>query len=205
MADISRTFLMIPFQRTESQRFANLLQLFKILTKTDGPAGWRTVLTTWARRPVKCYIPSHVHSDSVDYRAEGLRAAQRWMEKTGFELLTLVASPPDTGITFHFKSRSEMGIHIGITRHTNGSDGLPLRDDIDLVDDMPNSHSLYLICMHELGHTLRLGHLPFPEFIMYEGQPLPPDISADEAEVVRLLVKMPARIDMSAYDETNPE
>ncbi|NIT02766.1 MAG: hypothetical protein GTO09_11620 [Candidatus Latescibacteria bacterium] len=203
--DLEQKYLMIPFQEMQlhEELYRNILTLFKALTRTSS-VDMSTVLATWTHRPVKCYIPSYVNVNGIDYEAEGRAAAQRWMDVAGFELFTFVDSPPDTGVTVHYKSRSQMGIQIGITRHTDGADGHPIRDDIDLVNDMPSATKLYKIFMHELGHTIRLGHLDFSDFIMYRGTPLPDDITEDETKVVKLLVALPSRIDMAIYDESNP-
>jgi hypothetical protein len=137
----------------------------------------------------------------VDYKFESERAAQRWLDKSDCALFQFVDQPPDTGIIFRYKSRASMGIQIAICRHTLGDDGHPLIDHIDIVNDMQNSDDLYRIAMHELGHTIHFGHLPYPEFIMYHIGHVPPDISNDEAKAAKLQASLPPMIDMGMYDE----
>jgi len=60
---------------------------------------------------------------------------------------------------------------------------------------------IYKVFLHELGHTISLGHTDDRSFIMFAGQPLPGDVSDDEARVVRLHASLPVRIDMAIYDE----
>jgi hypothetical protein len=126
------------------------------------------------------------------------------MERTGEPLFEFVDSPPDTGIILAYKTRAEMGGGIGVTMLTRGDDGHPLRSDMWVVDDALEVFSTYMIFLHEFGHTICLGHVEDPAFVMFVGQPLPGDISDDEVRVVQLLESLPARIDMSIYDENSP-
>ena len=93
---------------------------------------------------------------------------------------------------------------IGVTRHTDGSDDLPLKDIIEVVNDVPIESTLYMIFLHEIGHTIRFRHLPSVGFLMYGGQPLPDDISDDEVQLVKLLEALPNRIDLRIYRESEP-
>jgi len=201
--NIQKIEYMIPFFEHEFDHFENFLMFFKAITGAL-QSGTLQVIKSWKHRPVKCYIPDYVNANGVDYGFELRRAAQRWMDKSGFELFAFVDEPPDTGIAFHYKSRSSMGIQIAITRHTLGSDGHPMIDDIDVVTDFISSDRLYIVGMHELGHTIHLAHLPYQDYIMYHGAALPSDITDDEAKAAKLLASLPPLIDFSAYDESNP-
>ncbi|MFH1754536.1 MAG: hypothetical protein ABIA59_02425 [Candidatus Latescibacterota bacterium] len=202
--DQDRTHHMIPVSAVESPRFLNLLTFLKLLTLPNNPPELGSVIATWKHRPVQCYIPPYVNTFGVDYAYESRRAAERWMDRSGVELFTFVDEPPDTGVIVHFKSPAEMGILIGITRHTQDTDSHPLRDDIEIVNNSPSSGAIYQVLLHELGHTIRFGHLAFSEFIMYQAGNLPSDIHQDEADAVKLLTSLPHRINMAIYDELNP-
>jgi hypothetical protein len=198
--DVQRTEAIIPIRNTESPRFDNFLIFFKALTEASiSPES--EVIKSWKYRPVKCYIPPYVSQYGVDYEIGARRAAQRWMDKSDRELFQFVDEEPDTGIVFRYKSPATMGIQIAICRYTNGDDGHPLINHIDIVNNFSSEEKLYRVVMHELGHTLHFGHLPYPEFIMYIKAALPPDISNDEADAARLLASLPPRIDMAIYDE----
>ncbi len=201
--DIHYTYYCIPVRQTESPHFCNLLELFKVLTRTSD-AHTSTILATWRKRPVKCYVPEYVNTNGVDYTAETRAALQRWTEKAGTELFTFVDAPPDTGIIFRFKTRAEMGIHLGLTSHTYDSERHPLIDEVSVVNNYTLSSALYLVLLHEIGHTIQFGHVPFGSFIMYERQPLPADISQDETDVLKLLLALPTRLNMANYDVTCP-
>jgi hypothetical protein len=209
--DSVHTFSMIPVEPVNASWAPNLLRLFKHLVNTfpsggqpsGGAATGSTVLTKWHERPVPCYIPAFVNDTGVDYGAQARSAAERWMERTGEPLFVFVDSAPDTGIVFTYKSRGEMS-GIGVTKHTRGEDGHPIKDDVWVVDYVEDPFLLFKIFLHELGHTISLGHVNDPSFIMYVGQPLPDDVSDDEARVVQLHEALPARIDMSIYDEDSP-
>lgn len=201
--DVQRTDYIIPVLPTESTLFDNFLTFFKLLTKSNEASG-STVIKSWKYRPVKCYIPVFVNSKGVDYGHETLKAAQRWMDKSETSLFLFVDQPPDTGIVIRYKSRSQMGIQIAVTHHIRSTDGHPLLDYIDVVNDFSNPDDLYRVMMHELGHTIHFGHLPFQEFIMFMGGNLTADISTDEADAVKLLVSLPSRINMAIYDESYP-
>jgi hypothetical protein len=60
--DISHTFLLIPYQRSEVLPSMSLLQLFKTATNI----AHNPTLLKWARRPVRTYIPSFVNSYGLD-------------------------------------------------------------------------------------------------------------------------------------------
>ncbi len=210
-SDSAHTFSMIPVETVEAAWAPNLLQLFKQIVNifpsgsqsSDASRSGPIVVTKWHERPVPCYIPAFVNDDGVDYGMQARSAAERWMDRTGEPLFTFVDSAPDTGITLVYKSRGEMS-GIGVTKHTRGEDGHPIRDEVWLVDYVEDPFLLYKIFLHEFGHTISLGHVSDPNFIMYVGQPLPDDISDDEVRVVQLHEALPVRIDMSIYDENSP-
>jgi len=96
-----------------------------------------------------------------------------------------------------------MGTTVGVTEYANDANGYPHHDRIRIVDDITDESRLYPIMMHELGHTIPLGHLP-AGFIMYSGQPLPLDITDDEIAVVKLLLAVPNGILLDKYDGSPP-
>jgi hypothetical protein len=153
---------------------------------------------------VAVYAPPFTNSRGVDYEEQVKAAAARWMERTGEPLFEFVESPPDTGIIVTYKTRAEMGVGLGLAMLTRGDDGHPLRSDVWIVDDAWDVFSVYLILLHEFGHTICLGHVEDPTFLMFVGQPLPGDICDDEVRVVQLLESLPTRIDLSLYDESSP-
>lgn len=205
--DSTHRFLTIPVESVEAEWAPNLLGLFKRIVNTfpsgDQSAGPSFVLTKWHERPVPCYIPPYVNDDGVDYRMQATGAALRWMERTGEPLFTFVDSAPDTGIVVVYKSQGEIS-GIASTKHTRGDDGHPIRDEIRIRDNLNDAHLTYKILLHEFGHTISLGHVNDPSFIMYVIHPLPDDISDDEARVVQLHEALPVRIDLSVYDENSP-
>jgi hypothetical protein len=217
--DSVHTFFMIPVEPVEAAWAPNLLGLFNRLANTLPPGAaigpreaqppWSPqtpqprILAKWRRRPVACYIPPFVNSNGVDYELQAKLAAARWMEKTGEELFEFVDAPPDTGIVLVYKPQSEIG-GIAYTQHTFDAEGHPLQDVIRIVNEASNSLVIYKVFLHEFGHTIPLGHTDDMSFIMFVGQPLPGDISDDEARVVQLHSSLPVRIDMAIYDENAP-
>ena len=209
-SDSVHTFRMIPVETVGAVWAPNLLGLFNRLANTLPPgaafapqapqAPQPRILAKWRRRPVACYIPPFVNPSGVDYELQAKFAALRWMEKTGEPLFEFVDAPPDTGIVMVYKPQSEMG-GIAFTSHTPDAEGHPLRDEIRIVSEATNSLVIYKVFLHELGHTISLGHTDDRSFIMFAGQPLPGDVSDDEARVVRLHASLPVRIDMAIYDE----
>ncbi len=200
--NVRETIALIPFRMSDVLPATSMLTLFKTAVSYAGPVG--TTLMKWARRPVRIYIPSFMNGAGVDYTATAHLAVERWMERTGCELYRFVDAPPDTGVVFRFRTRAEMGSMIGVTRHTFGTDGLPLKDTVDIVDDLSDSAFAYRVMLHETGHTIQLKHLANNGFIMYGGQPLPLDISDDEVWIVRLLEALPNRTELSIYQEVGP-
>ena len=198
-----KPFPMIPVRFTIRNSQVSYLALFR--AATEPCKGGSTELMKWQQRPVAVYIPHWVNENGIDYRVHAADALTLWMVRTRLDLFTIVDEPPDRGVIMHFKTREEMGSQIGITRHTLDPQGYPLRDDIDIVDDFAYAVTLYRIFLHEIGHTIRLCHLNFRDYIMYPGQPLPSDISDDEVEVVRMYEALPNGIDMSIYVDAQPE
>jgi hypothetical protein len=217
--DSVHTFHMIPVEPVGAAWAPNLLGLFNRLASILPPgaalAGGAErppfspqvpqprILAKWRRRPVACYIPPFVNEKGVDYALQARLAALRWMEKTGEPLYEFVDAPPDTGIVVLYKSSSEMG-GIAFTRHNPDAEGHPVRDEIRIVSEAASSLVVYKVFLHEFGHTIPLGHTDDKSFIMFVGQPLPGDITDDEARVVRLHASLPVRIDMAIYDEGSP-
>lgn len=220
--DSVHTFYMIPVEPVEAAWAPNLLGLFNRLANTLPPgaalepqappepqprrspqAPQPRILAKWRRRPVACYIPPFVNASGVDYELQAKLAASRWMERTGETLFEFVDAPPDTGIVLVYKPQSEMS-GIAFTQHHPDAQGHPVRDEIWIVSEGTNSLVIYKVFLHEIGHTISLGHTDDRSFIMFVAQPLPGDISDDEARVVQLHASLPVRIDMAIYDESAP-
>ena len=199
-ADVAMVYAMIPYQAPDSPLYDSIISLLDDALVTPGTG---KVVKNWKQLPIEWYAPDFVNSNGLDYRALAVQAAARWNERAGVTIFTPVPSPPATGVTIAFLPRSVMGVQNGITQHTNDADGYPLLDSVRIVDDFGDAARLYSILMHELGHAVRLGHLP-AGFLMYGGQPLPADITADEAAVARLLVSLPGGVDLAKYDPTPP-
>ena len=149
------------------------------------------------------HVPVFTNSNGVDYEALVLVAIARWETRTGCDLFRVVGSVPATGIEFRYLPREVMGIQNAITEHINDTEQFPLRDIVRVLDEFADVEKLTLILLHELGHTIRLNHLP-SGFIMFGGQPLPADITDDEVLAVQLHTALPNGIDMSIYDFTEP-
>ena len=96
-----------------------------------------------------------------------------------------------------------MGIQNGITVHYDDDDGFPERDVVQILDAFIDETKLHQVLLHELGHTIRLNHLP-AGFIMYAGQPLPNDITNDEVLCVQLHTALPNGINLGIYEVASP-
>ncbi len=199
-ADSAIQVPMIPFVATDSPLFDSTLDL---LLAAMIKAGSTPILKKWASYPIPYYPPNFANTLGVDYGALARQAAAQWNARTGLSVFTEVASPPATGVVMNFLPRAQMGGQNGITIYSNDANGYPAQDNIRIVDDFSDSAKLYTIMMHELGHTIRLGHLP-AGFIMYAGQPLPNDITDDEVRLVQLMLALPNGIDLTPYDPTAP-
>lgn len=198
--DLARAYTMIPWQATQSALFPGVLALMREAMVAPGSS---EVVRNWKQLPIPWYAPAFVNTAGLDYRAMMQEAADRWNERTGLDLFVAVDAPPQSGVVIQFPPRSVMGIQNGITEYSNDAEGFPLLDRIRIVDDFSDGEKLHTIMLHELGHTVRLGHLP-AGFIMFGGQPLPPDITDDEVAVVRLLTALPGGTDLALYDNAPP-
>lgn len=198
--DVSLLYNMIPYEPTTLGVYETLLQLFKEAASLTGS---KYIFKKWYSIPVDIYIPDFVNANGIDYGSLGRNAVARWEERTGIDLFEVVSSPPDTGVVVVFKTRQEMSPHIGITHRTNDADGFPLRDEVNIVDDFNSELPYFTVMLHELGHTIRLEHLP-PGYLMYGGQPLPSDITDDEVRAVQLHTALPNGLDIGIYDDTIP-
>lgn len=198
--DSALTVPMIPFVPTDSPLFESTLDL---LLAALIRAGSTPVLKKWYSYPIPYNPPAFVNTYGIDYQALARQAAQRWNQRTGLPIFTEVASPPSVGVTMAFLPPAQMNGQNGITLYTSDANGYPLQDAIRIVDNFSDAAKLYTIMMHELGHTIRLGHLP-AGFIMYAGQPLPNDITDDEVRMVQLMMALPNGIDLTPYDASPP-
>lgn len=193
--DTVRTYAMIPVETTSLPGYDTILNLF-ILAEFGGSD---RVLKKYDRLPVPLYAPPFVNESGVDYQAMTHASAQRWMDLTGIPLFTPVDAPPDTGITVEYLSREVMSPQVGVTRHFNGEDGFPVGELVRVVNDATNVEMIMRIMMHELGHTIRLKHLPLGT-LMYAGQPIPSDPTDDEIRVVRIHAGLANETDITIYD-----
>jgi hypothetical protein len=198
--DTLMDFLMIEYEQTEIPSGNNLLWLFAHAADISLS---NTTFKKWRDYPLKCYIPAFVNN-GLDFEDAAKQAANHWMDRTGLQIFTFVDSPPDTGVTIAFKPRGEMGGHIGITHHTNDSQGYPLKDDIAIVDDFRDWHGLWVTALHELGHTIRLSHLPAGYLMNASQQDMAHDITNDEVKLVQLYMALPNSLDMAPYDPSDP-
>ncbi len=197
--DTSHTFEVIPVQATISPSLEGitLLAFFKQMTFVNAAP---FLLAKWKRTPVPTYIKPFVNANGLDYEAISRDGAQRWMDRTGQPLFDFVSQRPDTGIVVLPRAA---GIGTANTFYTLGDDKHPILAEIKVDNDVSDPEFLFKVMMHEFGHTIRLDHIKPPEFIMYFGQPLPPDITDDEVNLVILYQAMPLRVDMSIYDESD--
>ena len=198
--DVALVYAMVPFQLPNSPLYPSILSL---LADALYSPGREHILKTWKSFPIAWYAPDFVNSRGVDYRAAAEQAATRWNQHLGFDLFTPVSTDPPVGVALVFLPRSSMGGLTAITEYDNDADGYPRHDQIRIVDDYLDGSALYLVMLHELGHTIPLGHLP-AGFLMFSGQPLPPDVTDDEVDLVRLLLSLPNDTDLSKYDPAPP-
>ncbi len=193
--DTSLSFVLVPVTPLPGGAFGSVLGG---VMSTSDDVGIDGVLRRWRRRPVDVYVPADTNAAGVDYGAEARAALARWNARTGLGLFRPVATPPDTGVVLHYDPPAQMNGQNGFMVPTLDAAGFPVRGDIHVVDTFADRERLYRILLHELGHTIRLGHLP-AGFIMYAGQPLPPDITDAEVEIVRLHEALPNGTDLSVY------
>jgi hypothetical protein len=199
--DRSVLYKMVPFQETTMGVFPTALGLFKAAADITPQ---RSVFKKWHSIPVPLHMPDYVNEFGIDYGAVGKAAAERWELRTGIDLWEFVDAPADTGVFFLYKTREQMGIQVGITKHFNGRDGFPIGNEVNIVNDFKDSAPLRITMLHELGHTIRLAHLP-RGYLMFGGQPLPSDITDDEVLAVQLYTALPNNLETSIYDHNVPQ
>ena len=198
--DISIMYAMIPFQQPDSPLFPSILA---ILREANFSPGSEHIIKRWRSYPVQWYARDFVNVHGLDYRALTEQAIERWNTRLGFQMFEPVASDPAVGVLIEFLPRSVMGTVNGVTEYTSDAQGYPLHDRIRIVDEFGDGARLYSVLMHEVGHTIRLVHLP-AGFIMYGSQPLPSDISDDEVDMVRLMLALPNGTVLDKYDVEPP-
>ena len=198
--DIRVMVAMVPFQQPDSPLYPSILALLRQANYSPGAVH---IIKRWHSYPVKWYARDFVNVNGLDFRALTEQAMERWNTRLGFQMFEAVASDPAVGILVEFLPRSVMGTVNGVTEYTFDAGGYPLHDRIKVVDDFADGERLYSIFLHEIGHTIPLGHLP-AGFIMYGSQPLPTDITDDEADLVRLMVALPNGTVLDTYDVEAP-
>jgi hypothetical protein len=201
VADQSWDHFMVAYAPTELPAGHNVLSL---MLEAVGYNNYRRILKKWRTFPIDVFVPPFSNSSGLDYEAVCRGAVDEWNERVGLALFRLVGAQPETGVWFQFKTRQEMSPQIGVTHHENDASGYPKTSDISIVDDFVDGEQLRKVALHELGHTIRLGHLP-QGYLMYGGQPLPATVSNDEVMVVELYLAFPNGTDLSVYDPSAPE
>jgi hypothetical protein len=196
--DIYQWFVLIPYANTELYPSMSVLTLLKTAVETNSST--TSDLRIWTSHPIPLHIPEYTNEHGIDYQQIAVDAALRWMEVTGITIWELVDQPSPWGVTIAYKTPQEMGIQIGITHHTNDPDGFPLRSDIDIVNTFADSVKVWRTMLHELGHTIRLAHLP-RGYLMFASVPLPDDPTNDEILIVRLIHGLANPTDMTIYRE----
>lgn len=199
VSDTLMNILMIEYEETEIPTGNNVLWL--LMEAVEIPRV-TTVLKKYRSYPIKCYIPAFEYN-GVDLEDAARQAAGNWMARTGHQIFSYVDSPPDTGITVAFKSRDDMNEHIGITHHVNDDQGYPLRDEVDITYEVDTWDQVWLVALHEFGHTIRLSHLPAGYLMHSTFQDMALDITNDEAKVVQLYLALPNGLDMTPYDASD--
>lgn len=194
--DLALSIPMVPVIPAAMAPYQNILQIVIDALVNAGASG---VLKRWHTYPIPWYAREFVNVNGLNYTELTRQAAAQWNARTGMEIFVEVPAKPANGIEVLFLTRSTMGISNGFTEHTNDLDGYPAGEVIKIVDDFSDGAKLYSILMHEFGHTIRLGHLP-AGFIMYGGQPLPSDITDDEAQAVQMMLAIPNGTRLLVYD-----
>jgi hypothetical protein len=197
-SDTERRFVLIPYANTELDPSRSILTLLKQATETHSST--TSDLRIWSTHPIPLYIPEYTNAHGIDYQQIAIDAALRWMDLTGITIWELVDQPAPWGVSIAYKTPQEMGIHVGITHHTSDPDGFPLRSDIDVVNTFADSVIVRRTMLHELGHTIRLAHLP-RGYLMFASVPLPDDPTNDEISVVRLIHGLVNPTEMRIYRE----
>lgn len=196
--DVSVLYKMIEYRPTDlvyESAFRTLLAAINF--QATGPVfkKWRTV-------PVPVYIPEYTNALGTKYDSLAVAAVEHWEARTGVDLFVLVDSIPDVGVDFRYLSPANMTGNARTIR-TNDSTGYPFRDTVQIVNIYSPDSNLFLAILHELGHTIRLEHLPDRRYIMYAST-LPPEISDDEVLAVQLHAALPNSINLSIYDPSAP-
>jgi hypothetical protein len=194
------SFPMIPFQQPQSVDYTSILDLLDGAITSPGAD---EIIRIWKSFPVQWYAPAFVNVNGLDYFGLAKQAAERWNTRLGFQLFELVPSNPAVGISMEFVPYGSIGPGNALTSHESDDEFYPIHDRIQVVDNFADEPRLYSIFMHELGHTLRLGHLG-AGFIMFGSQPLPSDISDDEVTMVKLMLALPNGTNLSKYDSSPP-
>ncbi len=192
--DYAASYPMIEFMPVTNVFYENVFDMLREAV-IGGP-----VLKKWANLPVPWYAPAFVNANGLDYYDSAARAAARWNDATGLSLFVAVDARPTVGVYMEFLPPALMGGLSGVTSYGSDAQGYPILDRIRILDAFVDGTRLDSIMMHELGHTIRLGHLAGSMSIMFASQPLPLDISADEVRVVQLLTALPNGTDLSIYD-----
>lgn len=192
--------LMIRYQQTENPEGVNVLSLFYTAARIS-PI--RYVFKKWRVYPIQVYVPPFFHN-GLDFEQTARDAVVHWMDRTGLQIFTFVDTPPDTGVTMFFKTAAEMGIHVGITRHSEDTEGYPLKSDVDIVDTFASRDNLWVVVLHEMGHTIRLAHLPTGYLMHGSLQGMAIDITGDEVLMTQLYLALPNACDLSYYDISAP-
>jgi hypothetical protein len=200
-SDLVLEHLMVPFIPTEVQTGGNVLAL---LTLALGINNYRPNLVKWKSFPVDVYVPAFVNASQVDYEDTCRRAVEHWNDRVGMPLFRLVDAQPEVGVWFRFRPPEDMAPLVGITHHENDAEGYPKTSDISIANDFSTVDSVWEIALHELGHTVRFGHLPVG-YLMYGGRPLPPTVTTDEVLMTRLYLAIPNGTDLTSYYSGDPE
>ncbi len=176
--------------------------LLKLCVQAAGLTSWNRSLKKWYSYPIDVYVAPLVNDQGLDYGDSGRRAAQQWNDRTGLAIFNVVDTPPENGIEVIFKTREEIEPQIGYAHIDQDDDGYPVGGYIHIIDDL-GEEKLWSILLHELGHTLRLAHLP-RGYLMYASVPLPDHITDDEVKLVQLFMALPNGIDLSLYNTSPP-
>jgi hypothetical protein len=159
-------------------------------------------LKKWATYPIDVYVPAFVNGLGVDYGDYGKRAVLQWNNRTGLNIFNIVDSPPTNGIELVFLPREQIAPHNGLAEIEPDDNGFPVSATIRIIDDL-GAAEMWSIVLHELGHTIHIGHLP-RGYLMYAGQPLPDDITEDEVRMIQLFLALPNNLDLGVYDLAPP-
>lgn len=198
--DVSLEHIMIENQPAENQAVDNILTL---MLMAAGVHSGDSRLRKWWSYPVPVYVPPFVNTYGIDYEDYCKRAVQHWNDRTGLDIFTLVDAPPDDGTTVSFRPRSEMAPNNGLTGFEEDGARFPIRASISIIDDFQDAQELWTVALHELGHAIRLQHLP-KGYLMYQGRPLPDSPTSDEIKMVQLYLALPNDFDMTPYDPADP-